>query len=194
MCVYVRVWDYIVFSFWDFLTYTNLWFVKNRKALKWIDFQENGECQSEQQSRVVCEFWKGVCVFSCLISLVHFVSPQYWRQVYLVTVLAMILAVFFAQIHPHYLSKQWKQLRSLIFCSVAGYGLIPTIHWICITGGFSSELVQVSALSVVTATCWLFCKSNSSFQAVICVITSLLRGLSAWCQLPSAYRDQVKES
>lgn len=62
---------------------------------------------------------------------------------YLVTVLAMILAVFFAQIHPHYLSKQWKQLRSLIFCSVVGYGLIPTAHWIFITGGFSSELVQV---------------------------------------------------
>uniref|UniRef100_A0A3Q1F595 Progestin and adipoQ receptor family member 3 n=1 Tax=Acanthochromis polyacanthus TaxID=80966 RepID=A0A3Q1F595_9TELE len=71
-----------------------------------------------------------------------FLLLQYWRQVYLVTVLAMILAVFFAQIHPHYLSKQWKQMRSLIFCSVAGYGLVPTVHWICITGGFSSELVQ----------------------------------------------------
>ncbi|XP_069025438.1 progestin and adipoQ receptor family member 3a isoform X4 [Embiotoca jacksoni] len=67
---------------------------------------------------------------------------QYWRQVYLVTVLAMILAIFFTQIHPHYLSKQRKQLRSLIFCSVAGYGLVPTVHWICITGGFSSQLVQ----------------------------------------------------
>lgn len=74
-------------------------------------------------------------------------SLQYWRQVYLVTVLAMILAIFFAQIHPHYLSKQWKQLRSLIFCSVAGYGLIPTVHWICLTGGFSSELVQVRKLA-----------------------------------------------
>ncbi|XP_073322175.1 progestin and adipoQ receptor family member 3a [Pagrus major] len=71
-----------------------------------------------------------------------FYCNNYWRQVYLVTVLAMILAIFFAQIHPHYLSKQWKQLRSLIFCSVTGYGLIPTIHWICLTGGFSSELVQ----------------------------------------------------
>uniref|UniRef100_A0A3Q2PEC9 Progestin and adipoQ receptor family member IIIa n=1 Tax=Fundulus heteroclitus TaxID=8078 RepID=A0A3Q2PEC9_FUNHE len=71
-----------------------------------------------------------------------FYCNNYWRQVYLVTVLAMILAVFFAQIHPLYLSKQWKQLRSLIFCSVAGYGLIPTIHWIWITGGFSAELVQ----------------------------------------------------
>uniref|UniRef100_A0A1A8RBK3 Progestin and adipoQ receptor family member IIIa n=2 Tax=Nothobranchius pienaari TaxID=704102 RepID=A0A1A8RBK3_9TELE len=71
-----------------------------------------------------------------------FYCNNYLRQVYLVTVLAMILAVFFAQIHPLYLSKQWKQLRSLIFCSVAGYGLVPTVHWICITGGFSSELVQ----------------------------------------------------
>uniref|UniRef100_H3C8C3 Progestin and adipoQ receptor family member IIIa n=1 Tax=Tetraodon nigroviridis TaxID=99883 RepID=H3C8C3_TETNG len=65
----------------------------------------------------------------------------YWRQVYLVTVLAMILAVFFAQIHPLYLSKQWK-MRSLLFCSVVGYGLLPTAHWVFITGGFSSQLVQ----------------------------------------------------
>lgn len=86
-----------------------------------------------------------------------FLSLQYWRQVYLVTVLAMILAVFFAQIHPHYLSKQWKQLRSLIFCSVVGYGLVPTAHWIFITGGFSSELVQVRQVTLLThgshATC-----------------------------------------
>ncbi len=98
-------------------------------------------------------------------SLLPFLSLQYWRQVYLVTVLAMILAVFFAQIHPHYLSKQWKQLRSLIFCSVAGYGLIPTIHWICITGGFSSELVQVSSHTFGTVT---FSKSKDSPQAVMC--------------------------
>nr|XP_057925531.1 progestin and adipoQ receptor family member 3a isoform X3 [Doryrhamphus excisus] len=45
-------------------------------------------------------------------------------------------------IHPHYLGKQWKKLRSLIFCSVACYGLVPTVHWICIDGGFSGELVQ----------------------------------------------------
>lgn len=77
---------------------------------------------------------------------------QYWRQVYLVTVLAMILAVFFAQIHPRYLSKQWKQLRSLIFCSVVGYGLVPTAHWIFITGGFSSELVQVTQVTTLEIT------------------------------------------
>ncbi|KAK1892260.1 Progestin and adipoQ receptor family member 3 [Dissostichus eleginoides] len=75
-----------------------------------------------------------------------FYCNNYWRQVYLVTVLAMILAVFFAQIHPHYLGKQWKQMRSLTFCLVAGFGLIPTLHWICLTGGFSSELVQLNYL------------------------------------------------
>ncbi|XP_012992400.1 progestin and adipoQ receptor family member 3a isoform X2 [Esox lucius] len=71
-----------------------------------------------------------------------FYCNNYWRQVYLVTVLAMILAVFFAQIHPHYLSKQWQHLRSVMFCSVAGYSVIPTLHWVWLNGGFSSELVQ----------------------------------------------------
>ncbi|KAL4623272.1 progestin and adipoQ receptor family member 3 isoform X1 [Arapaima gigas] len=68
--------------------------------------------------------------------------PQYWRQVYLVTVLAMILAVFFAQIHPQYLTQQWHRLRSAIFCSVAGYGLLPTVHWVWLNGGFGTTIVQ----------------------------------------------------
>lgn len=71
-----------------------------------------------------------------------FYCNNYWRQVYLVTVLAMMLAVFFAQIHPHYLTKKWQQLRSVIFCAVAGYGLIPTFHWIWLSGGFSTDVVQ----------------------------------------------------
>ncbi|KAI7812398.1 progestin and adipoQ receptor family member 3a [Triplophysa rosa] len=71
-----------------------------------------------------------------------FYCNNYWRQVYLLTVLAMMLAVFFAQIHPHYLTKKWQQLRSVIFCAVAGYGLIPTVHWIWLSGGFSADIVQ----------------------------------------------------
>ncbi|XP_062308039.1 progestin and adipoQ receptor family member 3a isoform X1 [Osmerus eperlanus] len=70
-----------------------------------------------------------------------FYCNNYWRQVYLVTVLAMILAVFLAQIHPHYLSHQ--RLRSLTFCCVAGCGLVPTAHWVLLSGGFSSDIVQV---------------------------------------------------
>lgn len=55
----------------------------------------------------------------------------------------MILAVFFAQIHPSYLTQQWHRLRSIIFCSVSGYGIIPTIHWIWLNGGIGASIVQV---------------------------------------------------
>ncbi|XP_057177547.1 progestin and adipoQ receptor family member 3b isoform X2 [Triplophysa rosa] len=68
---------------------------------------------------------------------------QFWRQVYLLTVLALILAVFAAQIHPHYLTQQWKKLRSAMFCSVAGYGIIPACHWVWLNGGFNADIVQV---------------------------------------------------
>ena len=62
---------------------------------------------------------------------------------YLITVLAMILAVFFAQIHPSYLTQQWQRLRSIIFCSVSGYGVIPTLHWVWLNGGIGAPIVQV---------------------------------------------------
>lgn len=55
----------------------------------------------------------------------------------------MILAVFFAQIHPSYLTQQWHKLRSIIFCSVSGYGIIPTIHWVWLNGGVGASIVQV---------------------------------------------------
>lgn len=55
----------------------------------------------------------------------------------------MILAVFFAQIHPSYLTQQWHRLRSIIFCSVSGYGIVPTIHWVWLNGGVSASIVQV---------------------------------------------------
>lgn len=75
-----------------------------------------------------------------------YVYLQYWRQVYLLAVLALMLAVFFAQIHPLYLSQPWRKLRSLIVCSLAAYGLLPTMHWVWISGGFYSEATQVCTL------------------------------------------------
>lgn len=90
-----------------------------------------------------------------------FYCNNYWRQVYLVAVLAMTLAIFLAQIHPLYLSKQWQQIRSAIFCSVAGYGLIPTMHWVWLSGGIYSDVVQafiprILVMYVIAATAFLF--------------------------------------
>ncbi|XP_051955248.1 progestin and adipoQ receptor family member 3-like [Xyrauchen texanus] len=83
----------------------------------------------------------------CYVSGVFYIfyCNNYWRQVYLVTVLAMMLAGFFAQIHPHYLTQKWQKLHSVILCAVAGYSLIPIFHWIWLSGGFSSDIVQVSS-------------------------------------------------
>ncbi|TRY85671.1 hypothetical protein DNTS_020368 [Danionella cerebrum] len=99
-----------------------------------------------QNSAKICSSPKQMAVFED--PLCHSCSPPYdihtwyWRQVYLVSVLAMMLAVFFAQIHPQYWNKKWQKLRSLLFCAVAGYGLMPTFHWICLSGGLSAHIVQ----------------------------------------------------
>ncbi|KAM6076809.1 progestin and adipoQ receptor family member 3 isoform 2-T4 [Chlamydotis macqueenii] len=83
-------------------------------------------------------------ILGCYVSGVFyaFYCNNYWRQVYLITVLAMVLAVFFAQIHPSYLTQQWHRLRSIIFCSVSGYGIIPTVHWVWLNGGVGASIVQ----------------------------------------------------
>ncbi|XP_003205602.2 progestin and adipoQ receptor family member 3 isoform X1 [Meleagris gallopavo] len=90
-------------------------------------------------------------ILGCYVSGVFyaFYCSKYWRQVYLITVLAMILAVFFVQIHPNYLTQQWRRLRSIIFCSVSGYGIIPTIHWVSLNGGIGAAIVQEFAPRVV---------------------------------------------
>ncbi|KAL7847905.1 hypothetical protein AOLI_G00226230 [Acnodon oligacanthus] len=90
-----------------------------------------------------------------------FYCNSFWRQVYLVTVLALILAVFSAQIHPLYHTQEWKTLRSAIFCCVAGYGIIPACHWVWLNGGFHAEIVQaffprVMVMYLLAASAFLF--------------------------------------
>ncbi|XP_047227629.1 progestin and adipoQ receptor family member 3-like isoform X3 [Girardinichthys multiradiatus] len=72
-----------------------------------------------------------------------FYCNPFWRQVYLLTVLSLILAIFCAQVHPRYLSNDWKVVRMTIFCCVAGIGVIPACHWIWLSEGFASEIVQL---------------------------------------------------
>nr|XP_054600193.1 progestin and adipoQ receptor family member 3 isoform X1 [Nothobranchius furzeri] len=72
-----------------------------------------------------------------------FYCNAFWRQVYLLTVLSLILAVFCAQIHPRYLSNDWKVIRMTIFSGVAGIGVIPACHWVWLSEGFTSEIVQL---------------------------------------------------
>lgn len=70
-------------------------------------------------------------------------ASQFWRQAYLMTVLSLILAVFCAQVHPRYLSNDWRWIRTAIFCCVAGISVIPACHWVWLNGGFTADVVQV---------------------------------------------------
>ncbi|XP_050752247.1 progestin and adipoQ receptor family member 3 isoform X2 [Gymnogyps californianus] len=64
-----------------------------------------------------------------------------------------VSGVFYAfycnNIHPSYLTQQWHRLRSIIFCSVSGYGIVPTIHWVWLNGGVGASIVQEFAPRVV---------------------------------------------
>ncbi|XP_056659220.1 progestin and adipoQ receptor family member 3 isoform X4 [Monodelphis domestica] len=64
-----------------------------------------------------------------------------------------VSGVFYAfycnNIHPSYLTQQWHRLRSIIFCSVSGYGVIPTIHWVWLNGGVGAPIVQEFAPRVI---------------------------------------------
>lgn len=68
---------------------------------------------------------------------------QLWRQVYLLTILSLILAVFCAQVHPNYLNNDWRRIRVTIFCCVAGISVVPACHWVWLNDGFASDVVQV---------------------------------------------------
>lgn len=72
---------------------------------------------------------------------------QLWRQVYLLTILSLILAVFCAQVHPNYLNNDWRRIRVTIFCCVAGISVVPACHWVWLNDGFASDVVQVTSAS-----------------------------------------------
>ncbi|KAM6345723.1 progestin and adipoQ receptor family member 3 isoform 2-T2 [Podargus strigoides] len=76
-----------------------------------------------------------------------------------------VSGVFYAfycnNIHPSYLTQQWHRLRSIIFCSVSGYGVIPTIHWVWLNGGIGASIVQefaprVIVMYLITAVAFVF--------------------------------------
>ncbi|KAG7271802.1 hypothetical protein CRUP_018298 [Coryphaenoides rupestris] len=52
-------------------------------------------------------------------------------------------AFFCNTVHPRYLSNDWRQLRTAIFCGVAGCSIVPAFHWVWLNGGLRTDAVEV---------------------------------------------------
>ena len=69
-------------------------------------------------------------------------------------VFSLALVTLCIQLHPRYLSSSWSTYRMILYSCLAAYGVIPSIHWVYLSGGLQAEVVQV---------CWYFllCPNNS---------------------------------
>lgn len=69
-----------------------------------------------------------------------------WRAFYLVTVAGIFVVATGAQFHPKFAKEEYFHFRVALFMVWALYGLVPTVHYIFLHGGFGSSEPLVSAL------------------------------------------------
>jgi len=105
-------------------------------------------CHSERASkRWLSIDLTGISIglIGCYIPGVHyaFYCLSLWRDVYLVTVALLFGAVLTFQTSPRYLTAAWFYRRLFLYLGLAGYGVIPGIHWVYLNGGFGSPLVNI---------------------------------------------------
>lgn len=65
------------------------------------------------------------------------------RDFYLLTVGALFLVATAIQFVPDFASEKFSKYRVGLFFFWAAYGIVPTIHWVIMNGGFSSIIVRI---------------------------------------------------
>ncbi|XP_067930224.1 progestin and adipoQ receptor family member 3-like [Watersipora subatra] len=103
-------------------------------------------------SKKACRRWlamdlAGISIglIGCYLPGVHlaFYCHQSWRHFYLFVVFLLGVISFGLQLHPRFLSNAWGHYRMLLYSCIAGYGVIPAVHWIYLSGGFHTDIVQI---------------------------------------------------
>lgn len=112
-------------------------------------------CHSEKASKrwlAVDLTGISIGVIGCYLPAVHyaFYCLSIWRDIYLITITLLTVITMVIQLHPRYFSHRWSNYRILIYVGLVGYGVIPTIHWIWLNGGASSEIVQIFVPKITT--------------------------------------------
>ncbi|CAH1794523.1 unnamed protein product [Owenia fusiformis] len=105
-------------------------------------------CHSERASKrwlAVDLTGISIGIIGCYLPAVHyaFYCLSIWRDIYLIIISLLSVAVLVLQLHPHFFHHSWARTRILLYCSLVGYGIIPTVHWVLLSGGLHTELVKL---------------------------------------------------
>lgn len=102
-------------------------------------------------SETVCKRWLMFDMTGVSVALLGVYLPgtyyafycmQIWRDFYMGIFCIMSLGVLSCQLHKDFLSPRWTSYRVTMYLTLAAYGVIPSLHWIYLSGGFYSSIVQ----------------------------------------------------
>ena len=88
----------------------------------------------------------------CYIPSVYyaFYCQPNFQVLYLSIVGIMSVFSLLLQLHPQYFTSLWASKRLASFAVIGMFGVIPSLHWTWIHGGFTQNIVQVFFPKVVT--------------------------------------------
>ncbi|KAK7506545.1 hypothetical protein BaRGS_00002020 [Batillaria attramentaria] len=105
-------------------------------------------CHSERASRrwlQVDMTGVSIGIIGCYLPAVHyaFYCLSIWRDVYFMVITVLTVCTLWFQLHPQFFTSRWYYTRMAVYVGLVAYGIMPTIHWVYLNGGFSSKLVQI---------------------------------------------------
>ncbi|BFZ17231.1 hypothetical protein BsWGS_20270 [Bradybaena similaris] len=111
-------------------------------------------CHSEKASRrwlAVDMTGVSIGIIGCYLPSVYyaFYCQLMWRNMYLliITILSVCTLVF--QLHPRFFTNSWFYMRMAVYVGLSAYGVVPTIHWVYLSGGVSTAIVQMFLPKVI---------------------------------------------
>ncbi|XP_076459704.1 progestin and adipoQ receptor family member 3-like [Babylonia areolata] len=112
-------------------------------------------CHSER----ACRRWLqadltgiSIGIIGCYIPAVYygFYCVAKWRDTYMVVVTVLTMSTLWLQFHPRFLSPWCHYPRIATYIGLVAYGIIPSLHWVYLSGGSSSPIVQLFVPKVTT--------------------------------------------
>ncbi|GFO25512.1 progestin and adipoq receptor family member 3 [Plakobranchus ocellatus] len=109
-------------------------------------------CHSERASRkwlAIDMTGVSIGIIGCYLPAVHyaFYCLSIWRDVYMFIIVLLSACTLGFQLHPRFFTHEWFCVRMLLYVGLVAYGIVPTIHWVYLSGGISSFIVQVCIYS-----------------------------------------------